>query len=43
MRGEKPVVLSAVSFLPVERSASPGSAAVLALVVDDDLRIETPA
>lgn len=41
LRGEKPAVSSAVSFLPVNVTPAPASS--LALVIDDHLRIEIPA
>jgi len=41
LRGEKPAVSSAVSFLPVKVTPAPASS--LALVIDDHLRIEIPA
>ena len=41
MRGERPEVSSAVSFLPVNVTAAPASS--LALLIDDHLRIEIPA
>ena len=41
MGGEKPKASSAVSFLPVKVTLAPASS--LALVIDDDLRIEIPA
>ena len=41
MRGEKPEVSSAVSFLPLNVTAAPASS--LALLIDDHLRIEIPA
>ncbi len=40
MRGERPELSSAVSFLPVNIRVAPASK--LALVIDDHLRIEIP-